>query len=126
MCLKPYVGTHTILVSVLKQGFFVLHNKQRQQSGCCVLLREQENFPRSFKMNLPLQHHKQHKLSSHMAVLSRMNSIKNIISCTYITLKKNQFTYSVLTYGETVLSTNEPNPSLKFAVMFLMLTAEEG
>ena len=36
MCLKPYVGTQTVLGSVLKQGFFVLHNKQRQQSLHCV------------------------------------------------------------------------------------------
>ena len=78
MCLKPYVGTQTVLVSVLKQGFFVLHNKQRQQSVHCVLLRtEQRRLFEEFQVELVVLHHQQHKLSSHMAVLSCMNSIQN-------------------------------------------------
>lgn len=35
----------------------------------------------------------------------------------------NKYTYSVLTYGETVLSTNFPKPSWKFFVMFAILAA---
>lgn len=37
----------------------------------------------------------------------------------------NVYTYSVLTKGETVLSTNEPNPSLYFLVMLRMAVAGE-
>ena len=81
MCLKPYVGTQTVFVSVRKHGFFVLHNKQTQQSKLlktnsyyqivdCVLLRVQQGKRfEEFQVELVVSYQKQHNLSSYMVVL---------------------------------------------------------